>query len=229
MGREVCRAVLARPGLELAAAVDPGCRGAELSPLLGVDAGDLEVAGELDAVTAAGVEVVVDFTRIEAARVNLPFCAEAGIHAVVGTTGLTTEDLDELEHRFAGAGRAPNCIVAPNFAVGAVLMMRFAELAAPWFSGAEIIELHREGKLDAPSGTAVRTAERIAAALRASAPDTSARDVAGAEGYPADRTVHRLVEGARAAPAPVGSASTRCACRDTSPTKRSSSAPTARH
>ncbi len=100
-------------------------------------------------------------------------------------------------------------------------MMRFAELAAPWFSGAEIIELHREGKLDAPSGTAVRTAERIAVALRASAPHTSARDVAGAEGYPADRTVHRLVEGARlAAPAPVGCACTRCGLPGSWPIKR---------
>ncbi len=114
MGREVCRVVLARPGLELAAAVDPGCRGAELSPLLGVDAGDLEVAGELDALTAAGVEVVVDFTRIEAARVNLPFCAEAGIHAVVGTTGLTTEDLDESSTASPGPAGHPTASSRPT-------------------------------------------------------------------------------------------------------------------
>lgn len=196
--------MLARPGLELAAAVDPACRGAEVTQLIGADAGPLEVAGELDQLTAAGVEVAVDFTRIEAARVNLPFCADAGIHAVVGTTGLTAEDLDDLEHRFAGAGRAPNCIVAPNFAVGAVLMTRFAELAAPWFSGAEIIELHREGKLDAPSGTAMRTAERIAGALQATTREGAARDVAGAGGYPSDRTVHRLVEGARGGAGPGG-------------------------
>ena len=166
MGREVCRAVLARPGLELAAAVDPGFAGVELSELIGAGAGKTAVTGELDAMTAAGVEVAVDFTRIEAARVNLPFCAESGIHAVVGTTGLTASDLEDLGHRFTGVGRAPNCIVAPNFAIGAVLMMRFAELAAPWFSGAEIIELHREGKLDAPSGTAMRTAEMIAGLFR---------------------------------------------------------------
>jgi 4-hydroxy-tetrahydrodipicolinate reductase len=204
MGREVCRAVLAHPGLELAAAIDPGYSGTALSPLIGVDAGTLEVAGELDAMRAADVEVAVDFTRVEAARVNLPFCAEAGIHTVVGTTGLTAADLEGLEHRFSGAGRSPNCIVAPNFAVGAVLMMRFAELAAPWFAGAEIIELHREGKLDAPSGTAVRTAERIAGALRARAPEGAARDVAGADGYPADRTVHRLLDGARGGAGPGG-------------------------
>jgi 4-hydroxy-tetrahydrodipicolinate reductase len=204
MGREVCRAVLARSGLELAAAVDPGYRGTPLSQLIGVDAGSLEVSGEPDAMTDAGVEVAVDFTRVEAARVNLSFCAEAGIHAVVGTTGLTGSDLEDLGHRFAGAGRAPNCIVAPNFAVGAVLMMRFAELAAPWFAGAEIIELHRAGKLDAPSGTAVRTAEMIAGALRARAPAGAARDVAGTEGYPSDRTVHRLLDGARGGSGPGG-------------------------
>jgi 4-hydroxy-tetrahydrodipicolinate reductase len=204
MGREVCRAVLARPGLELAAAVDPGFAGVELSELIGVDAGAMKITGEFDAMTAAGVEVAVDFTRIEAARVTLPFCAESGIHAVVGTTGLTTSDLDDLGHRFTGVGRAPNCVVAPNFAIGAVLMMRFAELAAPWFSGAEIIELHREGKLDAPSGTAMRTAEMIAGALRATEPAGGARDVAGDDGYPADRTVHRLVDGARGGAGPGG-------------------------
>jgi 4-hydroxy-tetrahydrodipicolinate reductase len=203
MGREVCRAVLARPGLELVAAVDPGFDGTALAELIGVDAGALAVAAELEAMTAAGAEVAVDFTRIEAARVNLPFCAEAGIHAVVGTTGLTESDLDDLGHRFTGVGPAPNCVVAPNFAIGAVLMMRFARLAAPWFSGAEIIELHREGKLDAPSGTALRTAEIIADALREKAPP-GARDVAGAEGYPADRTVHRLVEEARGGAGPGG-------------------------
>lgn len=204
MGREVSRAVLARPGLELAAAVDPGFAGSELSELIGVDAGAMMVAGELDAMTAADVEVAVDFTRIEAARVNLPFCAESGIHAVVGTTGVTAADLDDLGHRFTGVGRAPNCIVAPNFAIGAVLMMRFAELAAPWFAGAEIIELHREGKLDAPSGTAMRTAEIIAGALRAAEPTGAARDVAADDGYPADRTVHHLLDGARGGTGPGG-------------------------
>jgi 4-hydroxy-tetrahydrodipicolinate reductase len=204
MGREVCRAVLARPGLELVAAVDPGHAGTELSDLLGADAGTLAVEADLDAMTAAGAEVAVDFTRIEAARVNLVFCADAGIHAVVGTTGLTATDLEELEHRFTGVAGAPNCIVAPNFAIGAVLMMRFAELAAPWFSGAEIIELHREGKLDAPSGTAMRTAEVIAGALRETGSDGTARDVAGADGYPADRTVHRLVDEARGGAGPGG-------------------------
>jgi 4-hydroxy-tetrahydrodipicolinate reductase len=204
MGREVCRAVLARPGLELVVAVDPGFGGTRLSELIGVDAGALAVAADLDAMTAAGAEIAVDFTRIEAARANLLFCAGAGIHAVVGTTGLTAADLEDLGRRFTGVGRAPNCIVAPNFAVGAVLMMRFAELAAPWFSGAEIIELHREGKLDAPSGTAMRTAEMIAGALRSTEPVRGARDVAGTDGYPADRTVHRVLDEARGGTGPGG-------------------------
>ena len=98
----------------------------------------------------------MDFTRLEAARLTLAFCADAGIHAVVGTTGFTPSDLDDLERRFAGpASGAPNCVVAANFAIGAVLMMRFAEMAAPYFGGAEIVELHHDGKLDAPSGTAM--------------------------------------------------------------------------
>ena len=162
----------------------------------------------------------MDFTRLDAARDTLAFCAEAGIHAVVGTTGFTEDDLAELSRRFAGRGRAPNCIVAPNFAIGAVLMMRFAELAAPWFDGAEIIELHHDGKLDAPSGTALRTAERMAAAR--SAP-RNRRLPARPHG---DR---RCVDGrpGRGRARPV-SASTRSGCPAWWPTRRSSSGPWAR-
>ncbi len=195
MGREVCRTVVARPDLELVAALDPLHSGADLAQLIGVDADGLQVSGELDALTAAGAEVVVDFSRLEAARQTLAFCAEAGIHAVVGTTGFTAEDLEDLGRRFAGpAAGAPNCIVAANFAIGAVLLMRFAEMAAPWFDGAEIVELHHDGKLDAPSGTAMVTAERIAAG----------RAATGSGEFPPDRTVTSLLDGARGGVGPAG-------------------------
>ena len=121
--------------------------------LVGAGTGGVRVSGELGELKAAGAEVVVDFTRIDVARTTLAVCAAEGMHVVVGTTGFSEEDLADLRLRFAGpdAG-SPNCIVAANFAIGAVLMMRFAELAAPWFEGAEIIELHQTAKLDSPSG-----------------------------------------------------------------------------
>ncbi|MGH9080388.1 MAG: 4-hydroxy-tetrahydrodipicolinate reductase [Acidimicrobiales bacterium] len=195
VGREVCRAVLARDDLALVAAVDTGFDGQDLEALVGVPAGHLVVSGDLDSLTLSGTEVVVDFTRLDAARTTLEFCAHRGIHAVVGTTGFGVEDLDRLATRFAGPDvGSPNCVVAPNFAIGAVLMMRFAELAAPWFDGAEVIELHHAGKLDAPSGTAVRTAERMA----------TARSSAGSGSFPPDRTTTTVLSGARGADGPTG-------------------------
>ena len=159
MGRTVCEAVAADPALELVAAVDPHHAGIDLRRVADVDS-DLQVAASPDALVDAGAEVVVDFTVADAARQNLAFAAEHGLHAVVGTTGFTDADLAAIEAAFTES----SCLVAANFAIGAVLMMRFAELAAPWFETVEIIELHHDGKVDAPSGTAMRTAERIAAA-----------------------------------------------------------------
>jgi 4-hydroxy-tetrahydrodipicolinate reductase len=112
----------------------------------------------------ADVEVAVDFTVAAAARANALWCADNGVHSVIGTTGFSPGVLAEIRARFE-AGVA-NCVVAPNFAIGAVLMMRFAELAAPFFETVEIIELHHDGKVDAPSGTAVLTAQRISEALK---------------------------------------------------------------
>jgi 4-hydroxy-tetrahydrodipicolinate reductase len=195
MGREVCRAVAGRDGLELVAAVDPRYAGEDLGTLVGGGVAGLAVAGDTDALAASGAEVVVDFTEVEAARSTLPVCAAAGIHAVVGTTGVTAEDLDRWGRLFAGpdAG-APNCVVAPNFAIGAVLLMHFSALAAPHFDSVEIIELHHDGKMDAPSGTSLRTAERIA----------EGREGAGADPFPADRTATMVLEGARGAAGPGG-------------------------
>jgi 4-hydroxy-tetrahydrodipicolinate reductase len=194
MGQEVCRTLLAHPDLELVAAVDPLHGGADLGSLIGVEAESLTVSKDLESLTSSRTEVVVDFTRLDAARLTLAFCADAGIHAVVGTTGFTASDLDDLERRFAGpAVGAPNCVVAANFAIGAVLMMRFAELAAPYFGGAEIIELHHDAKLDAPSGTALTTADRMAAA----------RATAGSGDFSPDATVTVVREGARGGKGPA--------------------------
>jgi 4-hydroxy-tetrahydrodipicolinate reductase len=103
-----------------------------------------------------GAAVAVDFTTPQAVKDNVRFCVEHGIHAVVGTTGLSGKDLEEIESWTKR--HAANVFVAPNFALGAVLMMRFASLAAPHFRTAEIVERHHERKKDAPSGTSLRTA-----------------------------------------------------------------------
>jgi 4-hydroxy-tetrahydrodipicolinate reductase len=161
MGSTVCRAVAADPELELVAAVDPHHDGIDLRQVTGVEL-PIQVGGDVGALVNADVEVAVDFTQLEAARQNLSWCAKNNVHAVVGTTGFVQDDYQRIEAEF-GQGRA-NCVVAPNFAIGAVLMIRFAELAAPYFETAEIIELHHDAKTDAPSGTAVLTAERMAAA-----------------------------------------------------------------
>lgn len=103
---------------------------------------------------------MVDFTVADAARENISWCADNGVHAVIGTSGLTEEDFSLYRETFTSS----NCLVAPNFAIGAVLLMRFAEMAAPFFPTAEIIELHHDKKIDAPSGTAMGTLKRMAEA-----------------------------------------------------------------
>ena len=131
MGATVCRAVLGDPDLELVAAVDPHHAGLDLRQV-GVDGA--EHADRARAPTrwpTPSAEVAVDFTVVDAARENLAWCADHGVHAVVGTTGFSGADLDGFRERFAASDA--NCVIAPNFAIGAVLMMRFAELAAPYF------------------------------------------------------------------------------------------------
>jgi len=152
MGRTVCRAVAAADGLILVAVADPAAVGEDLE-------GVVLAAGPTEMVEA-GAEVVVDFTVVDASRANLPILAEAGVHAVVGTSGLDDDDLAGLRSSFTSS----NCVVVSNFAIGAVLMIRFAEMAAPWFDTAEVLEFHHDGKIDAPSGTALATADRMAAA-----------------------------------------------------------------
>jgi 4-hydroxy-tetrahydrodipicolinate reductase len=135
MGQAVCAAVEGAEDLELAGRADPAL-GTELAAVLG------------------DADVVVDFTRPDQALDNARACLEAAVHVVIGTTGF---DLDGL--REAARGARANAFVAPNFAIGAVLMMRFAAEAARHMEAAEIIEYHHPAKLDAPSGTAKRTAE----------------------------------------------------------------------
>lgn len=190
MGSTVCGAVIDADGMELVAAVDPQHQGLDLRQVAGCDT-DLEISGSAEAFTGAGAEVVVDFTEVSAARTNLLWLADHGIHAVVGTTGFTDVDLSQ----FAAAFTTSNCVIAPNFAIGAVLMMRFAEMAAPWFETAEVIEMHHEHKVDAPSGTAMLTVQRMAAASdRWLADPTTTEVVAGARGGagPAGIRVHSL-------------------------------------
>ncbi len=185
MGSTVCRAVVADPDLQLVAAVDPLHAGIDLRGVTGADLPGLQVSPDLESLARAEAQVAVDFTHIDAARANLAWCAANGVHAVVGTSGFTPADYEDLATRFTRS----NCFVAPNFAIGAVLMMRFAELAAPYFETVEIIELHHDQKVDAPSGTAVHTAELI-----------SARSAEWA----ADPTSKVVVEGTRGGVGPGG-------------------------
>jgi len=164
--------------------VDPGHEGEQIEGLtIGSDIGELR---------ARQAEVVVDFSVADAVRDNLARYAKEGMHAVVGTTGLSGAELDEAAQLFAGS--TANAIVAANFAIGAVLLLRFCELAAPHMEGVEVIELHHEAKRDAPSGTALQTAAGIAAA----------RERAGSGPLSADPTTERVLDGARGGEAAGG-------------------------
>jgi 4-hydroxy-tetrahydrodipicolinate reductase len=165
VGTEVCRAVEEADDLELVAQVEAG--------------DDLAVLVE------SGAEAVVDFTHPDVVMDNLEHCVRHGIHAVVGTTGFDDARLDRLRgwlEESPGTG----VLVAPNFSIGAVLMMRFAAEAAPWFESVEVVELHHPDKADAPSGTATRTAALIAAARREAGsgpvPDATSTGLEGARG-----------------------------------------------
>ncbi|GAV31313.1 4-hydroxy-tetrahydrodipicolinate reductase [Coriobacteriaceae bacterium EMTCatB1] len=171
MGREVVRAVTAEPDMTVVAAVDPLHAGEVVE--------GIRVTGDLrDAIQASSPDVLVDFTRPDAVAANVRTAALAGVDCVVGTTGVPLETFGSI------AAEAPEgvCVfVAPNFAIGAVLMMRFAREAAQYLPHVEIIELHHDRKADAPSGTAIRTAEAIAQA-RAQVPAAPGRETEVAEG-----------------------------------------------
>lgn len=165
VGRAVCEAVAAAEDLELVAEID---QGDDLRTLLGTRA-----------------QAVVDFTTPHVVMDNLRFCVEHGIHAVVGTTGFDEERLRQVG-TWLESSPATGVLIAPNFSIGAILMMRFAEQAARYFESVEIVELHHPTKADAPSGTARRTAELVAAARReaglAPPPDATSTALEGARG-----------------------------------------------
>jgi 4-hydroxy-tetrahydrodipicolinate reductase len=154
MGETVCAAVEGAEDMQLVARADP-----KLGTTLAQALADAEA------------EVVVDFTQPDTALANALACLQAGVHAVIGTTGFDPAPLREAQEAAAARGaRTANVLIAPNFAIGAVLMMRFAAEAARHMAKAEIVELHHDRKLDAPSGTAARTAQLMAQASGGPAP-----------------------------------------------------------
>ena len=165
MGQEVCRAIKATNDLELVAEID--------------------LNDSIEILKSSKAEVIVDFTTPEVVMENLKFAIENGIHAVVGTTGFDDTRLDTLKNLLT-ANPKIGMLIAPNFGLGAVLMMQFAKSAAKYFESAEIIELHHPEKVDAPSGTASRTAELINEARREAnlgkMPDKTAKSLDGARG-----------------------------------------------
>ncbi len=164
MGCEVVRAVCGERDMTLAAAVDRARVGEDVKSLAGVAGGEpIPIVDSLaEAIERSSPEVMVDFTLPEAVMGNLRTALRAGVACLVGTSGLKGGELAEIEGLCAQSG-AP-CLVVPNFAIGAVLMMQFAARAARYFSSAEIVELHHADKVDAPSGTALRTARMMAEA-----------------------------------------------------------------
>jgi 4-hydroxy-tetrahydrodipicolinate reductase len=169
VGTEVCRAVEDADDTELVARIDAD--------------------DELDALVTSGAQVVVDFTHPDVVMDNLEFCLDHGIHAVVGTTGFDDERLETLG-RWLDDAPGVGVLIAPNFSIGAILMMRFAATAAPFYESVEVVELHHPDKADAPSGTARRTAELIAAARREAGqgpiPDATSSGLDGARGADVD-------------------------------------------
>ena len=165
MGSQACKAIDAADGLELVAGVD--------------------IHDSLAGLTGAHAEVVVDFTRPDVVIDNLQWCIGHGVSAVVGTSGFTDERIDELRE-LVGDRDDVTVLIVPNFSIGAVLMMQFAAQAAPYYESVEVIEMHHPDKVDAPSGTAQRTAELISGARAAAGctpmPDATASDPAGARG-----------------------------------------------
>ncbi|MEZ0581070.1 4-hydroxy-tetrahydrodipicolinate reductase [Nocardioides sp. MH1] len=169
VGAEVCKAVEAADDLELVASVDQD--------------------DPVDALVDGGAQVVVDFTHPDVVMDNLEFCVDHGIHAVVGTTGFDQNRLDILGDWLVHSP-GTGVLIAPNFSIGAILMMRFAAVAAPFYESVEVVELHHPDKADAPSGTARRTAELIAAARRevgsGPVPDATSTSLDGARGAVVD-------------------------------------------
>jgi 4-hydroxy-tetrahydrodipicolinate reductase len=166
MGQATCNAVLGAEDLELVAAAGKGSIGGALRAAVGAAPEGL-VVGDLDSLAGSRLDVVVDFSKPDATMAAARALLPRGTHLVSGTTGLPEAAFEEL--RGLADGDGGNVVWAPNFALGAVLGMHFAAIAARWYPAAEVIELHHDRKVDAPSGTALRTAKAIAAARKAGA------------------------------------------------------------
>ena len=166
-----------RMGAEIVAAIESA---SDLTLSSALDLGD-----SLDQLIKTGTEVIVDFTHPDAVMKNLEFAINNGIHVVVGTTGFDDKKLSELKNLLSKNTKV-GALIAPNFGLGAVLMMQFSQKAAQYFESVEIIELHHANKVDAPSGTAIRTAELITDARKQSKkgamPDASKTIIPGARG-----------------------------------------------
>ena len=183
MGKEVLKAAASDAELLPVAAVDVNGAGTDIGTLLGAAFSGLVVQDDLlKAINASAPDVMIDFTNAAAAMENVRIAIRRGVRAVIGTTGLSASNMEEIaalcEKHKIGA------IVSPNFSLGAILMMKMAEQAAKYFSHVEIIELHHDQKIDAPSGTALKTAELIAEARRSLPPEITGayEKIAGARG-----------------------------------------------
>jgi 4-hydroxy-tetrahydrodipicolinate reductase len=174
MGRLVAETVTESDGLDLVACFDPGAPGDTVAGVL--------VSDDPDALSDA--DVVVEFTQPGVVMGNLAEWRRRGLHAVVGTSGFDDSRVGAVRHLW-GSG-PPNCIIVPNFSIGAVMMMRLSELAAPHFAAAEVIELHHDKKADAPSGTSLNTAARITAVQRQRRSVESRELIPGARGANVD-------------------------------------------
>ncbi len=161
MGKTVCGAVLDDAELALTGAVDVACVGKDIGEIIGAEKLGVAISDKLgQSLESILPDVVVDFTHPSVVLSNIRTCLSHNANMVVGTTGITAGDLEEIKSLQKTS--ESNIFIAPNFAIGAVLMMKFAELAAKHFASVEIIELHHDKKADAPSGTALQTAEVIA-------------------------------------------------------------------
>lgn len=159
VGLEMVKAVIKTPDLELLAAIDVKNNGADVSELVGTGTKGIRVRETIDEKTWGSLDVIIDFTHAKAAYQHIKNAIAHKVAVVSGTTGLSTEEKEEIFN--LAQENQVGVVIAPNFALGAVLMLRFSQELADWFTEAEIIELHNPYKLDAPSGTALRTAELI--------------------------------------------------------------------
>ena len=194
MGREVVKAVHNDPELTLVGGIDPTKAGQDVGSVAGIEQLGIEMNASIDEVLNTNKpDVIVDFTNPAVIYENAKKMLSAGIHVVIGTTGLTAEQRDELDA--IGRQNNANCLVAPNFSLGAVMMMKVSAELAPYFPNVEIIELHHNHKYDAPSGTSILTAKLINEAKQAANAtpdeDLTRESLPGARGAKVDDvTIH---------------------------------------